>query len=267
MLIDVLPVWALFVVSVALVLGSAEIGYRLGRSARGTDDPERESPASSISGVVLGLLAFMLAFTFSIVTERYDLKKSLVREEANVIRTAWYRSDFLPVTDRERSKTLLQNYVAARLAVATGGEVDREFLQNAADEAVRTHKQLWEMALSNGRLDMNSDIGALYVESVNELANLHALRIGIGINARVPTTIWIVLVCLLTLGMFGLGYYTAIADSRRSRVTIVLAIAFSMVFALIAALDRPGSRFMPVDQSALINLLSEMKVDTEIGAE
>lgn len=263
MLIDVLPAWALFFISVGLVLGSAEIGYRVGRAIRGTDDCEREEPASSISGVVLGLLAFILAFTFSMVSERYDNKKSLVREEANAIRTAWRRSDFLAEPDRARSKELLQNYVASRVAVAQEDPEDMGLVKATIDEAVRTQKQLWDLALTNGRLDMNSDIGALYVESINELANVHALRVGVGINARIPTTLWIVLIILLALSMIGLGYYTAIADSRRSRVTTVLAIAFSMVFALIAALDRPGNRFMPVNQDALINLMSEMKADIE----
>ena len=263
MLIDVIPVWAVFFISVALVLGSAEIGYRIGSAARGSEDHEGADPASSISGVVLGLLAFILAFTFSMVSERYDNKKALVREEANAIRTAWRRSDFLVEPDRARSKELLQNYVAKRLEVAREDSEDPGSVKAAIDESVRTQKQLWDLALTNGRLDMNSDIGALYVESVNELANVHALRVGVGITARIPTTLWIVLILLLALSMIGLGYYTAIADSRRSRVTTVLAIAFSMVFALIAALDRPGNRFMPVNQDALTNLLTEMKADTE----
>jgi len=37
----------------------------------------------------------MLAFTFSIVSDRYYTKKGLVREEANLIRSAWCPSDFL----------------------------------------------------------------------------------------------------------------------------------------------------------------------------
>lgn len=263
MLIDVLPVWALLFISVGLVLGSAEIGYRVGRAVRGTADCEREEPASSISGVILGLFAFILAFTFSLVSERYDLKKSLVREEANAIRTVWHRSDFLQEPDRARSKELLQSYVAKRVAVAQEYPDSPGSAKPVIEEAVRTQKELWNLALTNGRLDMNSDIGALYVESVNELANVHALRVGVGINARVPTTMWIVLICLLMLSVSGLGYYTAIADSPRSKVTAVLAVAFALVFALIAALDRPGNRFMPVYQDALISLMSEMEADTK----
>ena len=49
-----------------------------------------------IAGAILALATFMLAFTFGIVADRYDTKKGLVREDANAIRTAWQRSDFLP---------------------------------------------------------------------------------------------------------------------------------------------------------------------------
>ena len=68
---------------------------------------------------------------------------------------------------------------------------------------------------------------------------------------------------LLILGMIGLGYYTAIADSQRSRVTPILAVAFSLVIALIAALDYPGNALMPVSQQPLVNVLSEMKTASE----
>ena len=64
MTIDTLPAWVNFLVSVGVVLLSAEIGFRVGRAVRGKTKDEGESPALSISGVILGLLSFMLAFTF-----------------------------------------------------------------------------------------------------------------------------------------------------------------------------------------------------------
>ena len=72
--------------------------------------------------------------------------------------------------------------------------------------------------------------------------------------------IWFVLLSLLTLGMIGLGYHTAIADSRRSRVVPILAVAFSLVIALIAALDHPGDSLMPISQQPLVEVQSELKV-------
>jgi hypothetical protein len=257
MVIDVLPVWVLFFVSVSFVMIAVEIGFRLGSTVRRKTEDERESPASAISGVILGLQAFMLAFTFGIVSDRYDTKKALVREEANALRTVWHRSDFLPEPDRGKTKAVLQEYVDQRVDVTQTR--DLELVKNAVEDAVRMQQQLWAIAVVHGQTDLNSDIGALYVESINEIANLHATRVGIGLHARIPTVIWAVLLSLLILGMIGVGYHTAIADSRRSRATPILAISFSLVIALIAALDHPGDNLMPVSQQPLINVQSEMK--------
>ncbi|MBK6724697.1 MAG: hypothetical protein IPO41_09280 [Acidobacteria bacterium] len=256
MIIDFVPVWLLFFLMVGVVLLSSEIGYRLGQKIWGKSQAERESPASAISGSILGLQAFMLAFTFGIVSDRYETKKSLVREESSAIRTAWHRADFLSEPDRTASKNLLREYVDRRVTLVASGDLDA--ITRSQGEILTKQRQLWEMAVVNGRADMNSDIGALYVESLNEISNLHAKRVGIGMQARIPTAIWAVLMSLLILGMISLGYYTAIADSRRSRVSPVLAVAFSLVIALIAALDHPGGSLMPVSQQPLVNVKSEM---------
>jgi len=55
---------------------------------------------SVVSSLILGLLAFILAFTFGMLSDRYDAQKSLVREEANQIGTVWLRTDFIPEPDR-----------------------------------------------------------------------------------------------------------------------------------------------------------------------
>ena len=90
---------------------------------RGHDD--KDSATSTISGAILGLSAFMLAFTFAIVAERYDTRKGLVREDAVAIRTAWQRADFLPEEDRGEAVALLRQYVDLRVKFATGQTLER----------------------------------------------------------------------------------------------------------------------------------------------
>lgn len=256
MIIDLVPVWLLFFLMVGVVMLSSEIGYRIGLKVWGKAKAERESPASAISGTILGLQAFMLAFTFGIVSDRYDTKKSLVREEASAIRSAWHLADFLPEPERARSKSLFKDYLDQRISLVEKG--DLHLITLSLDKTLSMQRELWDIAVVNGKADMNSDIGSLYVESLNEIANLNANRLTIGLQARIPTAIWAVLMSLLVLGMISVGYYTAIADSRRSRVSTVLAVAFSLVIALIAALDNPGGRLMPIPQQPLINLQSEL---------
>ena len=63
--IDALPLWALFVSILVVVLLSVECGYRLGKYWRARHE-EKEAPLGTMVGATLGLLAFILAFTFGL---------------------------------------------------------------------------------------------------------------------------------------------------------------------------------------------------------
>jgi hypothetical protein len=256
---DMVPIGLLFGITVFLVVAAIESGYRLGQRARRSSEDEKESPVSAISGTILGLLAFILAFTFAIVSDRFDARKALVREEANAIRTAYSRSDFLPEPDHNQATTVLREYVDARLAVAQKG-ISREQFAAAMLEADQYQRQLWEMAVANARKDMNSDVAALYIEALNEVTNVHWLRVAIGAQTRIPTAIWLVLYALIILGMMGVGYQTAIAGSGRTSAILILALSFSLVVALIAELDRPQSELISVTHRPLEDLRTWMAV-------
>lgn len=253
---DAIPIAALFFGTIALVLGAIEAGYRLGRAARRRSEDEKESPVSAIAGSILGLLAFMLAFTFGIVSDRYDTRRALVREEANAIGTAYLRSDFLPEADRGKAVVLFKDYVARRLAAAQSRDAER--VRQVLVDADQIQTQLWDMAVEHARQDMNSDVAALYVEALNEVIDIHALRLAVGWQARIPAGIWLVLSALILLGMLAIGYQTGIAGSRRSFSMAILAVSFSLVIGLIASLDRPDSGFITVSQQPLVNLQRSM---------
>jgi hypothetical protein len=114
------------------------------------------------------------------------------------------------------------------------------------------------MAVANARKDMNSDVAALYIESLSEMASVQSNRIMVGLRHRVPPPIWMVLFMLTFCGMASVGYQTGIAGSRRSSSRPFLALSFSVVVALIAELDRPESPFLKVSQLPLIELRQQM---------
>src|SRR5262245_4349674 len=200
-----IPVWLLFLVMVVGLACAIEAGYRLGVVAHRRSKEEKDSPVAAVSSTTLGLLAFILAFTFAIVTDRYDAKKRLVGEEANALRTVYLRSEFLPETDRERAATLLRQYLDLKLAGTkeiVEGDVALEERRNAW---LRIERQLWDMAVINARQDMNSDVAALYVESLNDLVDAEAMRVAIAWHARIPDVIWSVFFVITALAMLGFG--------------------------------------------------------------
>jgi hypothetical protein len=239
------------------VLAAIEIGYLLGRAASRRPEGEKAPAVSSMAGAILGLLAFMLAFTFGMVASRYDARKALVREEASSIRTAWLRSDFLPDAEHAEAKTLLTRYVDLRVAGVQSHDAGE--IGKAIAESDRIQRRLWDMAAGNARQNADSHPAALYLESLNQMINVQANRIAIALQSRIPGGIWIALYTLLVLAMLGVGYHTAVAGSRRSWIATVLAIAFSVVIGLIYVLDHPQSTFITVSQQPLIDLRASMK--------
>jgi hypothetical protein len=246
---DALALWALSAITLVAILAGIEAGYRLGRATRGRTDDEKESPVSAIAGTILAMLAFIMAFTFGIVSDRYDARKALVLEEANAVRTAWQRSAFLPEPDHREAVALLRQYVDDRLSSVRSG--DFAAVQEAVAQAGDIQRRLWDMAVVNGRKDLNSDVAALYIDALNTVTTVHASRLAVGIYGRMPAGIWMALYVLVLLSMMAVGYHTAIAGSRRSWMMLILALSFSLVITLIAALDRPQGGYLPVSQQPL----------------
>jgi hypothetical protein len=254
---DVIFLVALFVGTILVVVVSIEGGYQLGVIAHRRSEEEKESPVSAIAGAVLALFAFILAFTFGIASNRFDARKALVLDEANKLRTAWLRSDFLPESDRTEAKRLIREYLEARLAFVQSADLERA--QSMLSQSERIQGRLWNMAVTNARKDMNSDVAALYIESLNEVFAVHASRVAVGLQMRIPVGIWFTLAVLAILGMMALGYQAGIAGSKRTLAMPLLAVAFASVIGIIASLDQPVGGLTTVSQQPLIDLLSWMK--------
>ena len=256
MSIDDIPLWLFFVGTVVIVVGTIEVGYQLGKTARRRKADEKEAPVSAISGTVLALLAFLLAFTFGIVANRYDARRELVREQANAISTAYDRTDFLPEAMGEESKKLFQTYTD--LLIFLGVNKDVPDLAEKIHELESMESQIWDIAVANVRAGDTTDISALYVDSLNHMNDVLATRNAVAVESRLPIELWIMLYLLVALAMFAVGYQTAIANSQRTWMLIVLALSFSIVIVLIAALDNPERGYIAVSQQPLHDVRAAM---------
>jgi hypothetical protein len=54
--------------------------------------------------------------------------------------------------------------------------------------------------------------------------------------------------------MAGVGYHGGLTKSRRSLTIVVLVVTFSVIWLLVADLDRPQEGFLRVSQQPMIDL-------------
>lgn len=252
-LLDLLPLWSILPLTITIALLSIELGYRLASYRLRHSQEEKESPVGGMVGGTLGLLAFMLAFTFGLAGSRYEDRRQVLLSEANAIGTTYLRAAMLPEPMRTETQNLLREYVDVRLEAVQPGKLDQ-----AIAKSEDLHNQLWAQAVAVTEKD-RSPITGLFIVSLNEVIDLHAKRVMAGLRSRVPGVIWIVLYVLAILTMVMMGYHSGLAHSRRSIAVIALVLGFSSVLFLIADLDRPGQGALRVSQQSMIDLRRSMK--------
>lgn len=251
--LDTLPLWGLLAATVAVVLGSIEVGFRIGRYRRRRSEDEKEPPVGAIVGATLALLGFVLAFTFGVAASRFDARRHILVEEANSISTTYLRAGLLPDGRGGPVRQLLREYVDERLEAARTLDVDR--VLSRSDEL---HQALWTEAESLGRRHPESIVVGLFIHSLNETIDLHAERILVTLQSRIPAVLWAVISLVTVLTMSGVGYLTGLSRSTRPLANIVLAVTFSSIIYLVADLDRPGAGLMEVSNRAMVDARSMM---------
>jgi hypothetical protein len=91
-LLDALPLGALFVATLVVALLSFEGGFWVGRRSSPLPEQQQEKVVSRLVGGILGLLAFMVAFTFG------PALVSGGRRKRKYIKLGFYRK-FNPITE------------------------------------------------------------------------------------------------------------------------------------------------------------------------
>lgn len=251
--LDSIPIWGVFVVFAIISLVVYEIGYRVGRWWQKRTPEESEGPTGVLVGSLLALMAFMLAITMGMASERFDTRRGLVLGEANSVGTTYLRAGYLPEPASTDSRELMREY--APLRIATNDIVELEANIKRSEEI---QNELWAIAEELARQAPESDVLALYIDSLNETIDFNETRIIAGLFARVPQTVLALLIIgsALTLGMVGYG---AGLTRRRSPLTaLVLIVVLGAVVTLVVDIDRPQGGLLEVNQQPLLDLQAQI---------
>lgn len=250
---DSIPIVGLYVIFAIVALFASEVGYRIGRWWQERTPEEKEGPTPMIVGSLLALMAFLLAITMGMASERFDARRAFILAEANAIGTAYLRAGYLPEPASTETQTLLREYVPLRIATDDMADNRRKIARS-----LEIHAKLWKIAEELARATPESVVLGLYLESLNETIDLHETRFISGMYGRVPATILLLLLfgSMLTLAMVG---YNAGLTRRRSPLTaVVLIVVLGAVITLVFDLDRPRSGFLEVNQQALVDLQNQI---------
>jgi len=211
-------------------------------------------PSASAIGAMMGLLAFMLAFAFSMGAHRLDVRKQLSLEEMNAIGTLHMRADLLPATESSTVKSLLVEYTKLRVDLSKNVELLKVTLTRS-DEI---NGELWSI-VSTYLIAHPNDLSALaLIEATNAVIDIFGARVYAG-TQHIPIIIWTVLVAMTILAMIAMGYQMGVSGRMSNLLSIIMALTFSAVLVLIADLDRYDQGFFALPKQPMIDFYESIK--------
>ena len=252
-ILDPVPIWLLFVGYAVISLIIFQAGYLLGRWWQERTPDEHEGLTGMLVGSLLATLAFLLAVTMGMASDRFDARRALVLNEANTIGTTYLRAGYLPEPQSSDIQNLLREYVPLRVVVADNAQL----VANAA-RSVEIHEEIWATTEELARTTPDSVVLGLFIETLNDMIDLHTERVVVGVYARVPDTVLYLLVIGAWLAVAMVGYNAGLTRHRSLLSAVILIVALGAILTLVVDLDRPRDGFVRVSQQALVDLQEQL---------
>ncbi len=223
----------------------AEIGWRIGRevvSRRKTPAPETAISDSdnALIGSVFGLLALLIAFTFSGAYGRYELHRDLIVKEVSAIGSAWRSIGLLPDAVQPKVREEFRRYVDHRITFYEG-KLDTPTLEALRVVQGERADRLWQATVVAVRQESQAGERNLDERAVADLAvMLDAFDAEFAATkAHPPRIIFISLLLLALIGAITSGYKMGLEKSRDWLITLVFAVLMSASVNLIVNLEYP----------------------------
>jgi hypothetical protein len=255
--LDVIPMWALYFLTVLALLATMEVGYRLTRARQRKSPDETDAGVGAMSGASLALLAFLLAFVVGFASNIAAERRQLVMAEANAIGTTYLRAGYLDEAYRTQARDLLREYTDLRLVATLDPEQRAAALAQSLARSEEIHNELWASAEVIA-VEVPTDPTGLYISALNEVIDRHAERVTVGLAIRVPPTVLLGVYVVALFAMFLVGVQTGYGERRNYLALVVLVLILSVVFLLIVDLDRSQEGLLRVNQQAMIDLQRQL---------
>jgi len=244
----------------ASMLFAIEAGYRIGRRTKSLTSEPSKAHINALQASLLGILALVLAFTFSLSLQRFDSRSEAEVDEANAIGTTYLRAQLLPGSVRSKVQQLLSEYLDLRIRaghISLANEAEREPFLAKADQ---TLDSLWRYAVQAAEEDPNPVTSGLFIQSLNTLIDSYGKR-DAELNRHVPEEVLFLLYLALLMTGGIIGYSCGVAGHRPSPVTYIKVVLIVLLVFIIIDLDRPRRGLIKVSQKSLTAL------QTAIGAD
>jgi len=246
----------LFAVSLfAGMLTLLEFGRRFGVRRRPKEAEGERSNLSTIEGAVFALFGLVLAFTFSGAASRFNEKRALIAEEANMIETAYLRLQLLPGNVQPEMQELFRRYLDSRLTMYQKLP-DMEAAEIEMANSKELQKEIWTKSVAaTASREAHVDAGKLLLPALNNMIDITTTRT-MALYTHPPNIIYVLLFCLGLICSLLAGYRMSTGLHRNWLHILCFATICVIVVYVITDVEYP--------RAGLIRLETFDKVLTDV---
>jgi hypothetical protein len=255
--------WVIVLVLMGAMMLAAEIAYHVGRRW-----PMRDAETTgrfysiAVQGSLLGLLALLLGFTFNMSTQRYETRRQLVMDDANVLGTLWLRSSLVPKPQRNEFEPLLRQYIEVRADATALQRETTEELAKRVELAEVLHRRMWEVVKTAVQSERPVKAAEDMVGLLSNAQSLHEWRI-YAYGSRVPEIIIVMLFGTAITAMFSVGYSGGLTQHRGVLLRIMITLVVCGTVFAILDLDTPRRGLIQVEQTPMLRVKQMMEHASE----
>jgi uncharacterized membrane protein YoaK (UPF0700 family) len=237
---------------VSMVL-AIESGFRIGRRRKAKVSDAARNHVTNLQSSILGILALLLGFTFSLALQRFDGRSEAVVHEANAIGTTWLRAQLLPPAVRGSVQTTLRDYIDLRVREGHHTLADHAARRALMAQAGELQTTLWNEAQRAVDADPRPVTTGLFIQALNDMIDALGTR-DAALARHVPEIVLMLLYATFLMTGAIVGYTAGVAGHRPSLVSYILVVLIVVLVFIILDLDRPRRGWIEVSQQPLVDL-------------
>jgi len=240
-----------FALSLIALSFSGQIGALIRLKWRPIQESERQDLALVLAAT-LTLLGLIIGFGFSMVVSSYDQRRSYEVAEANAIGTEYVRAGLLPAGEVARVRQGLKNYLDQRVLFYQSSDANQ--LRRITFQTSQLGTDLWSIMEATAAKQPTPTV-ALAVSGMNDVLNSRGYTEAAWQN-RFPIAAWCLVITIAIFCNLLVGY---VSHERTEFLLLVLPLAVSISFFLIAEIDSPRHGLIRVGPENLIGLSASLR--------
>lgn len=228
------------------ILAMGELGRRLRHRDMAAGHGREEKAGGAAEGTAFALLGLLIAFTFAGAADRFDKRRQLIVEEANIIGTTYLRLDLLPDSSRLPLQQAFREYLDSRLA-AYAAVPDMALVRSRLATSAAMQAAIWTAAVrATDAPGVPPRASMLLLPAINEMLDITTTRTAATVM-HPPRIIYLLLAGAALVCALIVGYDLGATARRRWLPLLVYGLVVTSAIYVAIDLEYPRAGLIRVN--------------------